>query len=334
MSEGVETKILEIARVSGWAASRLCRAVQESMGDVEALYKEAREPVTVADYGSQAVILEAVSRVFPDHGVVSEEGAEHLRSDSDAGMQALVTRLVGEVLGREVAFDDVCGWIDHVGAGTAEYTWVIDPIDGTKGFLRGDQYAVAIGILRDGEPWGGVLACPNLPVDAGDPEGPRGALFVAARGQGVIRAALDSDDEVAVHVSDVEAPEEVRILGSVESAHGDPVVVTSLMSGMGLGGGVVRLDSQAKYATVAAGAAEIYLRPQSRPDYREKIWDHAAGVIVVEEAGGRVTDLYGRPLDFSLGRRLEENRGIVATNGRIHDAVIASLGEIIGPVPV
>jgi 3'(2'), 5'-bisphosphate nucleotidase len=102
------------------------------------------------------------------------------------------------------------------------------------------------------------------------------------------------------------------------------------MESMGLGGGVVRLDSQAKYASVACGAAEIYLRPQSRPDYREKVWDHAAGVVVVEEAGGRVTDLHGKPLDFSLGRRLEDNRGVVATNGRIHDAVIASLAEIFG----
>ncbi len=333
MSDGVETKILETARKSGWAAARLCRAVQESIGGVEALYKEAREPVTVADYGSQALILEAVSRAFPEHAVIAEEGAEHLRRDSEPAMQELITRLVGDVIGRDVAFDDVCGWIDHTGGTESEYTWVIDPIDGTKGFLRGDQYAVAIGILRHGVPWGGVLACPNLPLDADSPHGPRGSLFVAARGHGVTRAELDSDVETTVRVSEVEAPEGVRILGSVESAHGDPVVVTSLIEALGLGGGVVRLDSQAKYATVGAGVAEIYLRPQSRPDYREKIWDHAAGVVVVEEAGGTVSDLYGRPLDFSLGRSLENNRGVVATNGRIHDDVLGALAGIIGSEP-
>lgn len=330
MSLDQEQSILEVARLSGWAAARLCRTVGDSIGEVGALYKDAREPVTVADYGSQAVILEAVSRSFPEHGVVAEEGAEHLRADGDAGVRNLVTRLVGEVIGREVDFDQVCGWIDHAGEVSNRYTWVIDPIDGTKGFLRGDQYAVAIGILRDGVPWGGVLACPNLPVDSETPDAGLGVLFVAARGRGVLRTALDTDQEEAVRVSDVATPATARILGSVESAHGDPLLLTALIERLGIGGGVVRLDSQAKYGSVAAAAAEIYLRPQSRPDYRERVWDHAAGVVVVEEAGGRVTDLYGRNLDFTRGHRLEDNRGIVATNGLVHDLVLEALSEILG----
>jgi 3'(2'), 5'-bisphosphate nucleotidase len=91
----------------------------------------------------------------------------------------------------------------------------------------------------------------------------------------------------------------------------------------------VRVDSQAKYAIVAQGEASIYLRLPTRRDYREKIWDHAAGSIMVEEAGGRVSDVTGRPLDFSRGRRLEDNRGVVATNGPIHDAVIRVVGEFV-----
>jgi len=88
----------------------------------------------------------------------------------------------------------------------------------------------------------------------------------------------------------------------------------------------LRVDSQAKYAMVARGDAEIYLR-LPRGDYVENIWDHAAGKILVEEAGGTVTDLTGRPLDFSHGPKLSENRGIVATNGRFHDQVIAAIQE-------
>jgi len=66
----------------------------------------------------------------------------------------------------------------------------------------------------------------------------------------------------------------------------------------------------------------------SRLDYREKIWDQAAGSIVVTEAGGRITDLNGRPLDFSHGRTLAQNRGILATNGQLHDAVLSALRSI------
>jgi 3'(2'), 5'-bisphosphate nucleotidase len=91
----------------------------------------------------------------------------------------------------------------------------------------------------------------------------------------------------------------------------------------------VRLDSQAKYGVVARGDAAIYLRIPSpkQPDYREKIWDHAAGALIVEEAGGRVTDALGADLDFSRGRRLENNRGIVASNGYLHAAVLDAVGQ-------
>jgi 3'(2'), 5'-bisphosphate nucleotidase len=90
------------------------------------------------------------------------------------------------------------------------------------------------------------------------------------------------------------------------------------------------MDSQAKYAVLAAGYGEIYLRLLSpkQPDYREKIWDQAAGSLIVEEAGGRVTDLQGQPLDFSRGRTLANNRGVLATNGRLHEAAMQGLKAI------
>jgi 3'(2'), 5'-bisphosphate nucleotidase len=93
------------------------------------------------------------------------------------------------------------------------------------------------------------------------------------------------------------------------------------------------MDSQAKYAVLARGDASLYLRLPSpaTPDYRERIWDHAAGSIIIEEAGGRVTDAYGSDLDFSQGSRLEKNRGIVATNGLLHDAVLIAVKfELMG----
>ena len=90
------------------------------------------------------------------------------------------------------------------------------------------------------------------------------------------------------------------------------------------------MDSQAKYAVLAAGEGDVLLRllSASRPDYREKIWDQAAGSIVIKEAGGRITDLDGSALDFTHGRTLAKNRGILATNGHLHDAVLAGLRAI------
>ncbi|KAA3604364.1 MAG: 3'(2'),5'-bisphosphate nucleotidase [Planctomycetota bacterium] len=322
-------RILDVAREAGRSAAAVCRAVLgEAPAAPEAMAKLGKEPVTVADYGSQAVILRAVQAAFPEHGVIAEEGAEHLRENAgDHGSQQIV-RLVGQTIGEEVSFDQVCSWIDHDGSGGSEFTWSIDPIDGTKGFLRRQQFAVAIGILRHGKPYAGVLACPNLPLDPADPNGAKGLLYFAADGRGAWREPIDGGETKAVKVSPHQAASDVRVLGSVESAHGDPALVKAVIEDLGLSGGMVRIDSQVKYAVVAHGGAEVYLRPRSKPEYRENIWDHTAGVIVTLEAGGRVTDLDGKDLDFSLGKKLAENRGVLATNGAVHQQVLESLRRV------
>jgi len=89
------------------------------------------------------------------------------------------------------------------------------------------------------------------------------------------------------------------------------------------------MDSQAKYAVLAAGGGEVIVRLLSPklPDYREKIWDQAAGALVLEEAGGRITDLDGKPLEFT-SRVLVNNRGVLASNGHLHEALLKSLAAI------
>lgn len=97
--------------------------------------------------------------------------------------------------------------------------------------------------------------------------------------------------------------------------------------GIGMGE-PLRLDGQGKYAVVARGQADAYLRLPTKKDYVEFIWDHAAGSLIAAEAGVAVTDVHGRGLDFSRGRRLEQNRGIIAAAPGVHGAVIAALAEI------
>ena len=81
---------------------------------------------------------------------------------------------------------------------------------------------------------------------------------------------------------------------------------------------------------VARGDATIYLRLPTKPGYQEKIWDHAAGVAVIEEAGGVVTDVYGKKLDFSKGRTLSENKGVIVSNGQFHDEVLVAVRDVLG----
>ena len=324
MSETAD-QILNVARAAGRRAAAVCRAVLADSAP-GAMAKGDASPVTVADYGSQAVILEAVRAAFPQHGIMAEEGAAHLRANTDDAGSAQLSKIVGAALGRAVGFEEICDMIDHAGRVGAELTWCIDPIDGTKGFLRREQYAVAIGVLKAGVPWAGVLVCPNLPVDLAQPAGPRGLLFAAAKGRGCTFEPLDGGTARPARVSRFADPRQWRVLGSVESAHGDPQLVHDLIAKAGIGGGFVRYDSQVKYGVVAMGAAEVYLRPRSKPDYRENAWDHAAGVIVCEEAGGRVTDLDGKPLDFTRGKNLVDNRGVLGTaGGAVHEAVLAAL---------
>jgi len=119
-------------------------------------------------------------------------------------------------------------------------------------------------------------------------------------------------------------------LRSVEKSHTNVDEIGRLAEHLGVTAPSVPLDSQAKYAVLAAGAGDVLLRLISpkAPNYKEKIWDQAAGSIVITEAGGRVTDLDGHELDFSHGRSLAANRGILATNGPLHEAVLAGLRAI------
>jgi 3'(2'), 5'-bisphosphate nucleotidase len=87
------------------------------------------------------------------------------------------------------------------------------------------------------------------------------------------------------------------------------------------------MDSQAKHVALAAGMGDVLLRFPPPSGRHDAIWDQAAGSIVIEEAGGLVTDLTGGPLDFTAGSRLSNNQGIAASNGDLHPAVIGAIAR-------
>jgi 3'(2'), 5'-bisphosphate nucleotidase len=156
-----------------------------------------------------------------------------------------------------------------------------------------------------------------------------GVVFTAAAGQGALAMPIDDDPAGgnwhALHVSDRDDATTARFCESVEDRHSDQGGAAAIAAKLGIASPPLRLDSQAKYGVVARGQAEIYLRMPTATDYRERIWDHAAGVLIVQEAGGLVTDINGRPLEFHHGRELTANRGIVATNSRFHGRVLEAL---------
>jgi len=305
-------------------AGLLCRDVQDAL-DPGVLQKQDRSPVTVADFGSQALVCRALGDAFPDDPVIGEENADALRDPAQA---ALLDEVVGHVRTRHPGVEPrtVCDWIDRGGVRTGgDRFWTLDPIDGTKGFLRGEHYAVALALIVDGEPVVAALACPNLGPAMDAPRGD-GTVFTAVRGDGALLWSMDGDAGPSpARVSALAETPGLRFCQSVEAAHSSHDDAARIARRLGVTAPGVKVDSQVKYGTVARGDADAYLRLPRTLEYREKIWDHAAGALVVEEAGGRVSDIAGRPLDFGRGYRLENNLGIIVTNGLLHDDVLAAV---------
>jgi 3'(2'), 5'-bisphosphate nucleotidase len=204
---------LEAAMQAVRAASRACRAVQQRLVRPETLEKKDKSPVTVADFTSQAIVCARLAECLPGDRVVGEENAAALREGAQAALRAAVVERVGEALGGDPDAERILGWID-LGAAEASGArfWTLDPIDGTKGFLRGAQYAVVLALIEEGEVVLGVLGCPNLPVDGGV-----GALFTAIRGEPAYVHDLWDADAAARPISVGGMPASPRCWASVRS---------------------------------------------------------------------------------------------------------------------
>ncbi|WP_459555631.1 FIG domain-containing protein [Lacunimicrobium album] len=321
---------LEVAIQAVATASVLCRNVQAAIA-TDAIEKKDKSPVTIADYVCQGIVSHLLHQAFPNDPLIGEEDVEELRQDSqkpyvDAALVEFAKLNLDWKADRNALLDSIAR------GGTAGFSsrfWTLDPVDGTKGFLRKEQYAISLALIVDGVIEVGVLGCPNLPEKGVDPilaTGSKdpGVMLVAMRGgNGAYAIPLnDISQRHPIRVSSVTDPAQMKFCESVESGHSAHDHSATVAKTLGISATSIRLDSQAKYGVLARGEAEIYLRLPTRKGYKEKIWDHAGGVIVIEEAGGVVTDIDGKPLDFTHGRELLKNRGIVASNGPIHQQII------------
>ncbi|KAH6917101.1 3',5'-bisphosphate nucleotidase [Coprinopsis sp. MPI-PUGE-AT-0042] len=342
-------------------ASILTSSVFEKLVKNETLVKGDKSP---------AVISTLLHAAFPDDPIVGEEDASDLRLESGKAMKDRIVTLANEALtlpadeeeaawgvgsGKVRSENEILDAIDrgcHPGGNTGRM-WTIDPIDGTKGFLRGEQYAVCVSLIVDAQVQVGVIGCPNLPVSPTDPSKGTGCIFTAVRGQGARQiafssspgaTALDSSSDAAatatptatspslstgdivpLQIPQVPDTSDLSFLESVEAAHSSHTFNDRVATVLGIQKPPVRMDSQAKYCCLARGQGGAYLRMPTGVGYREKIWDHAPGEILVAEAGGIVTDSRGQPLNFGLGRTLGENYGVIAAAKSIQPAIVTAV---------
>jgi len=197
------------------AASELCSAAQGQLVPGDTLTKGDESPVTVADFAAQAVVCAELTDALGSIDMVGEEDSDDLRAADRSDLREGVVRLVRRQRGDRVSESSVVDWI-AVGSsdGASDRYWTLDPIDGTKGFLRGEQYAIALALIERGEVLLGVLGCPNLP----NSNGTRGAVFLATPGSCVAYYG-SSTRAFPIRVASPDTVTEARFCESVESGH-------------------------------------------------------------------------------------------------------------------
>ncbi|BGP58159.1 hypothetical protein JCM8202_002542 [Rhodotorula sphaerocarpa] len=331
-------------------ASLLAQKVQQELVGSGGVQKKDKSPVTVGDYTSQALVSSLLFHHFPQDQIVGEEDSSELQKPEQSAVKDQIVRLASEAMSEslplaaeEAEWTEVKRaargereWLDLIDRGNSNggkdgRHWALDPIDGTKGFLRGGQYAVCLGLIENGQVVVGVMGCPNLPVDPKQPEDEKGALFVAVRGAGAFQRSFASPELSRISMNSLSALSDASFCESVEAGHSDHGTNARIAQLLGITRDSVRMDSQAKYCSIARGDGDIYLRLPVSATYEEKIWDHSSGSLLVEEAGGVVSDMHGQPLDFSLGRTLKGNKGVIAApkawHGKVIDAVKQAVAE-------
>ncbi|CAN4079012.1 unnamed protein product [Withania somnifera] len=353
-------------------ACLLCQRVQENLLSERSEHVHSKDddsPVTIADWSVQAIVSWVLSEAYgsEDLSIVAEEDVEALSRASSVGLLEAVVRTVNECLADAPRFGlkgpvtdldskavlEAISRCSLAGARGSKF-WVLDPVDGTLGFVRGDQYAIALALIEDGEPVLGILGCPNYPMkkewlsyqngyrkilsrltSSTSEYSDKGSILYARKGGGKawMQPLLCGENNFVwpnstreIRVSTIDNPALATFCEPVEKANSSHSFTAGLAHSVGLRNQPLRVYSMVKYAAIARGDAEIFMK-FAKAGYKEKIWDHAAGVLIIEEAGGVVTDAGGRPLDFSKGEYLEGlDRGIIACTGaKLHEKIIRAV---------
>lgn len=232
------------------------------------------EPVTAADRAASRIIVEGLEAAFPDDGILSEEELDST---------------------------------DH--RLSKERVWIIDPIDGTSGFVKKDgDFAVQIGFAVEGKAVAGVVLLPfhNL-------------MYFASSGTGAYRESPSVTRRL--NTSDITDYGQMQI--AVSRNHRSPKI-NAILSDFGVKGEMQRGSVGLKIGLIAEQTCDLYIHLS----HRTKLWDTCAPQIILEEAGGRITDLFGEEFVYNIAD-VQNYGGIVATNGTAHDETIERLRPLL-----
>ncbi len=232
--------------------------------------KPGDEPVTAADRRGSEIIVAGLVEAFPDDPVISEELPP------------------------------------PPGAQDGSRLWLVDPIDGTKDFIRGeDGYSVMIGLVRDGVAALGVVYQPV----------PDRMFYATPAGAWI---AVGTQVE-PLRVSSVAAASDVRLVAS--KSHRSPDI-DRIKERLGIADEINVGSVGVKLCLIALGIHDLYVNPAAKT----KAWDTCAPEAILVQAGGRLSDLYGTPIDYR--GELAHKRGLVASNGLVHDEVVSKLASL------
>lgn len=307
--------------------------------DKGTISKSDATPVTIADFAAQVLLICAVHHNFPADSFVGEESADTLRKDAD--LQKRVWDLVNadyledpeieRLLSRPTSSEEMLDIIDlGCGPGGREgRIWMLDPIDGTAAFMKGEQYAISLALVEDGFEKVGVVGCPNLDIEGGeihenkvDKEG-YGLMLSALQGHGVIirqisSGALEPERKIERYFDDVKR-EDLHWAEGISSSSNDIEKQREVAQRLGISWpGTDLYSSQMRYIALAVGCGNISVTIPRSKDKKAWVWDHAGGHLILKESGAIVTDLNGKEIDFGAGRYLGENYGRIVAPLSMH----------------
>ncbi|MBK8465054.1 MAG: 3'(2'),5'-bisphosphate nucleotidase CysQ [Chloracidobacterium sp.] len=239
------------------------------------------EPVTIADREASRIIVDRLAAAFPDDGILSEEEID------DTELRISKRRV-----------------------------WIIDPIDGTAGFVKKDgDFGVQIGLAEEGVPVLGVVYLPFHDI-----------LSYAVKGEGSF--TVNGGEPVRMTTSDIQTLPEMKL---AMSRNHPSSKMARIIEYLAFRDTVRRGSVGLKIGLIADRTCDIYLHPGPRT----KLWDTCAPQIILEEAGGRFTDIFGHDIRYDRAE-LQNHNGILATNGATHNSIVERLKPLLaefGRVP-